>query len=143
MYRILPLGLALSAALFAAPALAKPTFDTNADGRVTLQEMQAARLAKVMRMDRDGDRRISRAEFDRRKAAASARRDRKAAAGMQTEAAAKPKRAKDAFARMDRNNDGFITAAEVDRLTQRRFARLDRAGTGYIAAEQLGGRRNR
>lgn len=132
--------------------------DANNDGTVTAEERQAARQAKRAersdnrfdRMDANGDGSISRAEFDALREARAERGPRAERAGMRgprggrggeraarmagrgpvviAEARAK---AEQAFARMDADSDGVVTAAERQavhgerraRMTERRAAR--------------------
>jgi hypothetical protein len=102
-------------------AFAKPA-DANGDGRISLEEMQHKHVAKVMRFDRDGDGRISHAEY---------------AALLQHRAQRHPGRGgKDRFARLDLNHDGYVTPDEVNQVVARHFGRRDPSHTGYIPADQ-------
>ena len=124
--------------------------DANNDGTVTAEEHQAAHQAKradraddrFARMDANGDGSISRAEFDALREARAEREPRAGRAGMRgaqggrdgrgpvviAEARA---RAEQAFARMDADSNGVVTAAERQavrgerraRMTERRAAR--------------------
>lgn len=132
--------------------------DANSDGTVTAEERQATRQTKRAersdsrfdRMDANGDGSISRAEFDALREASADRGPRAERAGMRgprggrggeraarmaergpvviAEARAK---AEQAFARMDADGNGVVTAAERQavrgerraRMTERRAAR--------------------
>ncbi|MDP3803161.1 EF-hand domain-containing protein [Brevundimonas sp.] len=104
--------------------------DANSDGSVAPDEMRAARRAHMAaradagfdRMDADDDGAISRAEFDARREARAHHGPRRAGRGaargghMETRGpvviAEAQSRAEQAFARLDADNDGFVTAAE-------------------------------
>lgn len=104
--------------------------DANSDGSVTPDEMRVARQARMAaradagfdRMDADDDGAISRAEFDARREARAQHGPRRAGHGaargarMGTQGpvaiAEAQGRAEQAFARLDGDSDGFITAAE-------------------------------
>ncbi|MFA4949773.1 EF-hand domain-containing protein [Brevundimonas sp.] len=125
--------------------------DANNDGTVTAEEHQAARQAKhaersearFARMDSNGDGSISRAEFDASREARAGRGPRAERAGMRgprggrggdraarmadhgpvviADARAK---AEQAFARMDTDSDGTVTAAERQAVRGERRARM-------------------
>ena len=102
--------------------------DANGDGKITLPEMQASRVARMMEMDSNHDGKISKAEF---------------AAGMQARMAKRggdgpPGGADAMFQRDDRDGDGFITQTEIQQATAERFARMDTDNKGYISADQMG-----
>lgn len=110
-----------------APAMASMAkMDTNGDGKVSLQEMQARKLATTMRLDTNHDGRLTKAEYS----AAMMRRYQ--AKGMdQAHAQAKIDKV---FAKTDLNHDGFISPDEIKQSTARRFAKIDAKGSGYIPA---------
>lgn len=134
--------------------------DTDRDGSVTPEEMRATaqvRMAqradtRFQRLDANNDGSISRAEFDSRRAAGTGARPQRAARmhrgpgrtghrGPHMEArgpisiAQAQGKAEQAFARLDADHDGFLTAAERragmqamreqrrERMTERRAAR--------------------
>ena len=141
--------------------------DANRDGTVTAEERQAAHQAKraersdtrFARMDTNGDGSISRAEFDAPREARAERGPRTGRAGMRgprggrggdraarmadrgpvviAEARAK---AEQAFARMDADGNGTVTAAERQavrgerraRMTERRAARQAAPATAPV-----------
>lgn len=116
--------------------------DADRDGSVTREERRAAHQARragradarFERLDADNDGVISKSEFDaRREHRAEARGDRgprRAHRGPVVIAEAQA-RAETAFARLDADRDGFVTAAErqavrADRREQRRERMLER-----------------
>jgi Ca2+-binding EF-hand superfamily protein len=111
----------------AAPAFAgekgKARFDTDGDGRMSVQERQAKKVGKLMRLDRDGDGRISHAEYQ----------------VMIQRASQKGRGGKDKFAKLDLNRDGFVTHDEIADRLQRKFARTDSGAAptrGYYGSQQ-------
>ncbi len=75
--------------------------DANADGRVTLQESQAALRARILRFDADRDGRVTRAEMDGAREQFRARR-----------AERREQRGKDVFARLDADHDRQLSQSE-------------------------------
>lgn len=80
---------------------------------------QAGGRTRLMQADSDGDGRISAAEWAAMIQARGGRRD--------------PARS---FARLDRNRDGSLDAAEVDAFTAHRFDRLDANRDGKVSADE-------
>ncbi len=114
--------------------------DADHDGSVTREEMQAAGRARMAqradarftRLDANGDGSISRAEFDASREARAARSPRPARMGMRAggHRMARP-------ARMDRRADrGPIVIADVRARTEQAFARLDADHDGFVTAEE-------
>ncbi len=119
--------LALSAGAATAQGMARP--DANGDGKVTLAEFKASRVAMMLRGDANKDGKLSKAELE----AAAARRPQgaegKGGGGRM-------------FGLVDANNDGFLTRAEIEKMVERRFSRMDVNGDGVLsAAEAQAGRR--
>ena len=108
----------------AAPAFAgakgKARFDSNGDGQLSMQERQSKKMAKLMRLDRDGDGRISHAEYS----------------VMVERAAGKGRGGKDKFAKLDLNRDGFVTHDEIADRLQRKYARADGGAPRYDGPQQ-------
>lgn len=71
--------------------------DANGDGRITLQESQAALRDRLMRLDGNHDGKVTRAEMDARRGELEARHARRGA---------------DAFARLDTDHDGQLSQSE-------------------------------
>jgi len=150
--------------------------DTNGDGRVTLEESQAALKARMARLDADRDGRITKAEMDgARTQFAERRRERfdergrdafaimdtdrngqlspqEFEAGRQRMAERRHERREgrmtrrghvpgERFDRLDADNDGVVTSAEMDRAVAERFARMDADKDGAISADERPERR--
>ena len=112
-------------------ARSEPTADANGDGKITLAEMQASRVDRMMKMDTDHDGKVSLAEFAAGMKARMAERGGDAGAGPDPSAM---------FQRTDLDGDGFITKAEIEQSTAKRFARMDADNKGYVTADQMGHR---
>lgn len=102
----------------------RPTFemlDSNGDGQITMEEMQARRAVRFEQNDTDGDGKLSKAELE-------------AAAAEQSK-----KRVERMFNRMDANDDGFIEQSEMQprRSPSRMFDRIDTDQSGGISAEEF------
>ena len=109
-------------------AKSEPTADANGDGKITLAEMQAGRVDRMMKMDADHDGKVSEAEFAAGMKARMAERGGDAGSGPDPGAM---------FQRTDLDGDGFITKAEVEQATAKRFARMDADNKGYVTPDQM------
>jgi Ca2+-binding EF-hand superfamily protein len=118
-----PLILALAAAALASAAHAQmgaPSFDGNADGRVTLEEFQAGLAERAGRM------------FDRMDANA----DGQLAGGELGE------RAQRMLERLDTDKNGVLTRTEMAAGQAARFEALDANKDGWLSPEELASMRN-
>lgn len=98
-------------------------FDTDGDGQITVEEVEAFRAARFNDADTNGDGAIDAAEFE---AAAAAR-----AADRATE------RAAEMFARMDQDEDGRLTPDDLDGREGRMFEHADENGDGVLTEDEL------
>ncbi|MDP1632817.1 MAG: EF-hand domain-containing protein [Caulobacter sp.] len=109
--------------------------DTNGDGKISLAEFKAARVAMTMRSDANKDGKISKAELEAGIIAMQAARGGGAGKGGGG-------RSGQMFDMMDANKDGFLTRPEIEKMVERRFQRMDVNGDGVLTtAEQQAGRR--
>jgi len=103
-------------------------FDTNKDGKVTLEEFNAAATKRFQRMDKDNDGKITQDEF---RAYVQERR---------------AEHQKKRFEKMDADKDGKISKAEYMAYEQakaeKRFARMDKDGNGAIDPAEFGSSRD-
>ena len=100
------------------------------DGRsMTLAEFQARYRERLMRADTDHDGRISLAEF-------MAARQNRAGGGYGSDPAAQ-------FKKLDTNNDGYVTPAEIDAVSAERFARMDADHDGVLTPQERAAARGR
>ena len=119
--------------------------DRNKDGRLSADERphrkhgghgrHGGRHGGIERLDKDGDGRISRAEFDAGKAAREARMAERAGAD-----ARKPRHAFD-FAAADANRDGYLVRSEMrayhERMRPQREAEFARRSAERFAAADI------
>lgn len=138
MKKTLLLGVALltATAALTAPALAGrggaaggpallerfDAIDSNADGKLTQEELQADRLARLTAADADGDGALTATEFAALHPAAKAGRMAKA------------------FARMDADGDGKVVLADLPAGNERggrMFARVDTDGDGALSRAEV------
>lgn len=128
-------------------------FDTNQDGTVTLDEFESASQARFERMDTNKDGQVTSGEFQ---SYVEARRNEKQAdrlKKMDTDndgqvskeeyVAYKSERASNKFTRMDKNQDGVLSADELKACRkhghhsgQRIFGKLDNDSDGNVSREE-------
>jgi Ca2+-binding EF-hand superfamily protein len=115
------LSLAASQAAAAGVAGGRLKADADGDGKVSAAEFQAASSQRLMAADINGDGKISKAEFEAMAAA------RPGGAG----------RAAMFWSSLDADDDGFLSKAEIAKVSERRFARLDANHDGWLSPEEL------
>jgi Ca2+-binding EF-hand superfamily protein len=118
--------MALALTLLPMPALADgkemlAILDRNGDGSISRQEVVALRQTVFARMDADGDGRLTRAEVEAARAAAAERQARQAE--------------RDPFS-LDADGDGQLTLAEFTGRTPG-FDRADRDGDGVLSPAEI------
>ncbi|MBK5945330.1 hypothetical protein CCR83_02415 [Rhodobacter veldkampii DSM 11550] len=131
--------LAATTAAFALPVLAQQApapgnmpmmqafdqFDANKDGKITQDEIKAARAAETTALDADKDGKISAAEL--------------VAQDMQNAQARAEMRAKNRIERLDTDGDGMLSAAELAArpMQLKMFDRLDANNDGAVDKDEL------
>ena len=155
------LGLVLVGSAVAAPTeidgpgkMAKP--DLNKDGKISLAEFQQSHLDRLMKLDTNKDGKISEAEFLAMKPmmgpdgpppppppppgaegkamdgdAHKGHKGHKMGMGPGHE-----ERQAMMYDMLDRNNDGFITAEEVNLVSAMHFKRMDKNGDGFLTPDE-------
>lgn len=93
--------------------------DTNADGKITQDEIAAGRNTRFAAMDQNGDGKITQEEFQ------AAPRPGKQGPRMQQ-----------MFQRADTNGDGVLTRDEFDRKADLRLKSLDLNGDGVVTRDE-------
>jgi len=115
-------------ALAAGPALAQPSpGDANGDGKLALTEFLTLQRQRMLANDANQDGKLAKAEMV---AAAKAQ----GRSGLQIDIF---------WGMIDGDHDGFLTAAEVDKLSARSFARLDKNKDGTLDAAEIAAARQR
>ena len=98
-------------------------FDTNGDGQITVEEVEALRAARFDEADTNGDGVIDVTEFE---AAAQARMAERMA-----------EHAGEMFARMDEDGDGQLTQDDLGGREGRMFGQADENGDGILTEDEL------
>jgi len=122
-------AVALFAGASSAFAQRGPNPDANGDGKITLAEFQAARVARMIKADTDHDGRISKAEFVAMMQARMAR--------FGGQGGGQGPDVNAMFAREDLNGDGYITPDEIEQSAARRFAAMDTDHKGWLSPDEM------
>lgn len=101
----------------AAPAVSPTQTQTSVPGGkgMRLQGFVKRQQSRLLAGDKDGDGRVSSAEFTATRTGGNAARQ---------------------FARIDSNGDGFVTAVEIEAFATARFRKLDANADGTLAADE-------
>ncbi len=121
------------------------TMDKNGNGNVNRAEYLAFGRLLFRRIDRNNDKRLTRAELRRGPAGPGPRRTADQNQGLPPpglgqrsgRGSRRSDAARAAFAQIDRDHDGAITKAELDAARRTAFARLDSDGNGRLTAAEV------
>jgi Ca2+-binding EF-hand superfamily protein len=94
--------------------------DTDGDGKITQQELQAVHHERFSRADVNNDGKVTRDEF----------------MASRTGQGRRPERGEAMFRRLDADNDGVVTRAESDARSHPRLSKLDANGDGVITRDE-------
>ncbi len=94
-------------------------YDTDGDGKISREEFEQARAARFATADADGDGAVTVQEF------------------MTYAEARRVERLTSMFEQLDTDDDGVLSAEELDRRADAMFTRLDRDGDGVVTKEDL------
>ena len=97
--------------------------DTNGDGNISKEEVDAHRAAKFAEVDTDGDGALTQAELDAHHEAERARRMAERKAKM--------------FAKLDTDGNGTISAEEFNSREHPGFDKADADGDGVVTKEEM------
>ena len=100
------------------------TYDTNADGKLSVDEFESAKKAKFSSMDTNGDGRVTVAEMDAYNAQRG--KEKKASKGAEMSSSDKIKK-------MDTNGDGALSAEESAAGAKTRFEEMDTNRDGSLS----------
>lgn len=125
----------------------KPKADMNNDGKVSLAEFQKAHLDRMMKSDTNQDGKISEAEFMAMKPMMGPDAPPKMSGmghmdgkeGQDHKMGMGPDHQEHQgmmFDMMDRDNDGFVTADEINAMSAKRFKRMDKNGDGLLTPDE-------
>jgi len=98
-------------------------FDTDGDGQITVEEIEAIRISRFNEADTNGDGVIDAAEFE--------------AAAVQRAVDHAAERAAERFARMDQDEDGQLSPDDMGGREGRMFEHADENGDGILTEDEL------
>jgi hypothetical protein len=121
--------------------------DANADGRISLAEMQVKAAERFARIDVNRDGRLTREERQAARTQIRAEREQRRAErqGQRAERRAehaqrqgdRAQRGREMFARLDANRDGFLAQSEAPPRLAQRFAQLDADRDARLSPAEL------
>ena len=103
--------------------------DADGDGKVTAEEITAARTARFAKIDADGDGKVTLKEIAALEEAAREARKNQMAARRLSDASG--------FVTADSNGDGSISADEFTAMPNRMLERLDADGDGAVTKDEI------
>lgn len=114
--------------------------DLNGDRKISKAEMVRGIAVTFAMVDANGDGVLSVSEVGNAKAQIKAERKRAKASGDARIQFVKfpVKRVNKRFERLDTNNDGHLSKAEIERVVDKMFAKRDKNRDGYITASDYG-----
>lgn len=114
--------------------------DLNGDGKISQSEMTRGIAVTFAKVDTNGDGTLSASEISGAKAVLKAERKRAKASGEGKLQFVKfpAKRINKRFERIDANGDGALSKGELDQVAQRMFKKRDKNNDGYISAADFG-----
>lgn len=114
--------------------------DLNGDGKISQSEMTRGMAVTFAKIDVNGDGTLSPSEISGAKAVLKAERKRAKASGEGKLQFVKfpAKRINKRFERIDANGDGALSKGELDQVAQRMFKKRDKNNDGYISAADFG-----
>lgn len=114
--------------------------DLNGDGRISQSEMARGIAVTFAAIDADGDGGLSASEISGAKAVLKAERKKSKAAGEGRLQFVKfpAKRINKRFDQIDANSDGALSKGELERVADRMFKKRDKNNDGYISAADFG-----
>lgn len=114
--------------------------DLNGDGKISRSEMSRGIAVTFAKVDTNGDGALSTAEISGARAVLKAERKKARASGEGRLQYVKfpAKRINKRFDKIDANGDGVLSKAEIERVAERMFKRRDKNNDGYISAADFG-----
>ncbi|MBX9455413.1 MAG: hypothetical protein KL863_04960 [Rhizobium sp.] len=114
--------------------------DLNNDGKISQSEMTRGIAVTFAKVDANGDGMLSAAEVSGAKAVLKSERKRAKAEGKGRMQFVKfpAKRIGKRFDRIDANGDGMLSKGELERVAERMFKKRDKNNDGYISAADFG-----